>query len=408
MIISIGSTGEQRISAKKFLELTDAGRHSYLKAFPLSRHRSLIKGSDSSPKVPKLKEGKSYSAQEFLALSEKDQKAYIRRNPKTSHVVAEPKVKRAAKKPKVNKSKEVNAKRNSQRKQMEVAGIGSVTKNELSTLPAITSQHLTKAAANIEDRREEVKESIFHQLRDKPELREAGFAGIRRFLNGDKAFDHRELDEDEDGDFDFDFDEDEPEVKRKGHGIADKYLQRDGKAVLNFIIKASLLTCGIALIAAGAGPLAAVIGRGILELSADFKGLAGSDVDDSKTVDDVISSTVSYLRNVDDITLKEVTQKTFAAVANDDYEEYSFELEVDDTNPVSNQILELLRSSGYEADLVDDVITSESAGLEIRIGTDAGTQIGSSDPLMRDSSPDISFNRNDINHINRIRRGHKR
>lgn len=98
--------------------------------------------------------------------------------------------------------------------------------------------------------------------------------------------------------------------------------QRDGKAVLNTIIKYGILAAGVSLIAVAAGPMAAVVGRGMLDMWSDLHSLVALSASekDEDTLQEVIKQVSSYIRNMDHEDLKEGSQDMFTAFASADVE----------------------------------------------------------------------------------------
>lgn len=97
----------------------------------------------------------------------------------------------------------------------------------------------------------------------------------------------------------------------------DSKKQRDGMSVTRTILKYSLLAAGIGLMAVAAGPLTAVIARGLLEYWSDMRSLSSADMDEqnTNTVDELITQTVSYLRNMDHDDLQSQSKDMFTAIA---------------------------------------------------------------------------------------------
>lgn len=104
----------------------------------------------------------------------------------------------------------------------------------------------------------------------------------------------------------------------------DSKKQRDGKSLLTMIVKGALVAGAVGLIAVAAGPLSMVIARGMLDLYGDMRSLASkaaADMEKSEdernydTVDEVITQTVSYLRNMDMDDLHDHSKEMFSALA---------------------------------------------------------------------------------------------
>ena len=107
--------------------------------------------------------------------------------------------------------------------------------------------------------------------------------------------------------------------RKKGANRAhkDSKKQRDGMSVTRTILKYSLLAAGIGLMAVAAGPLTAIIARGLLEYWSDMRSLSSADMDEqnTNTVDELITQTVSYLRNMDHDDLQSQSNDMFTAIA---------------------------------------------------------------------------------------------
>lgn len=103
---------------------------------------------------------------------------------------------------------------------------------------------------------------------------------------------------------------------------------RDGKSVLLTVLKYSLLAGGVAAIAFGAGPLAAIIGRGMLDIWQDMpnRSMAAADDDedeDRKTVDEIITQSISYLKNYELEDLHDVSKQMFKSLASAEPDKYA-------------------------------------------------------------------------------------
>lgn len=104
--------------------------------------------------------------------------------------------------------------------------------------------------------------------------------------------------------------------------------QRDGKSLLTMIVKGALVAGAVGLIAVAAGPLSMVIARGMLDLYSDMRSLSSSDTEKTEdernydTVDEIITQTVSYLRNMDMDDLHDQSKEMFAAIASSEVDIY--------------------------------------------------------------------------------------
>lgn len=225
---------------------------------------------------------------------------------------------------------------NQQRDSFKVAGAGLITKEQVRAIAHIKPDHLHKAAANIENNRDDIHDMIGKQLSIYPEFKKRGLSAVRDILQGDNAFDPKN--EAEDADFtedDYKAAEKASSEQKKGkkkksilkrmkkgvkkkvkRALRDSKKQKDGKAMLITIVKYSMIGAGIGLLALSAGPIAMIIGRGLLELSEDIRSMAASsEDDDSKTIDDVISLTVDYLRHVDLKDLQDTSREAFVSLS---------------------------------------------------------------------------------------------
>lgn len=243
-------------------------------------------------------------------------------------------------------------------------GAGVINKESVKALGQIKSEHLHQAAANIDNNRDEAIDLVEKQLADKPNLKDRGLEALRDMMEGDGLLDgkHDEDDDerqavddegqplfDEDGQalsekdkkaadstnpHEDDESEDEEEKPKKDKGKKKKKKhdrshrdgkkQRDGKAILTTIVKYSLLAGAVGLIAVAAGPLSMVIARGMLDLYSDMRSLSAAaaaelekdqDERNYETINEVITQTVSYLRNMDMNDLHDQSKEMFAALA---------------------------------------------------------------------------------------------
>jgi len=109
--------------------------------------------------------------------------------------------------------------------------------------------------------------------------------------------------------------------KKKKKKKKDEKKKRDGQAVLGAIAKFALLGAGVALLAIGAGPLGMVIGRGLMDMwssiestAANSEGKTQEEIDHD-TVDEILTQTTSYMKNMDLNDLHESSQHLFKAIA---------------------------------------------------------------------------------------------
>lgn len=109
--------------------------------------------------------------------------------------------------------------------------------------------------------------------------------------------------------------------KKKKKKKKDEKKKRDGQAVLGAIAKFALLGAGVALLAIGAGPLGMVIGRGLLEMWTSIESTSASGVEktqeelDHDTVEEILTQTTSYMKNMDLNDLHASSQHLFKAIA---------------------------------------------------------------------------------------------
>lgn len=315
---------------------------------------------------------------EYQALDAKGKAAYDARFPKNGHKERFRKG-RAPKQGKTvldggqtpkearDKRKEDTLKVDVQRNTMHDEGAGTINKQSVQALAKIKPEQLHQGAANISSNREEIHSLVADQMKDRPNLFGRGLASVRDMMQGHHMDDdvlegeYTEVNDDvqaddEDGnplndengkpiskkakkqneaengpdpsqsedDDDEDDEEDDSKSKKKKKKKKkgkDKKKKRDGHAVLNAVIKTALLGAGIGLLAMGAGPLGMVIGRGLLDLWTDFQAAAAADPEktqeelDHDTVDEIITQTVSYMRNMDMHDLHDHSKEMFSALA---------------------------------------------------------------------------------------------
>lgn len=118
--------------------------------------------------------------------------------------------------------------------------------------------------------------------------------------------------------------------KKKKQKKKDKKKKRDGQAVLNMVVKMALLGAGVGLLAIGAGPLGMVIGRGLLDIWGDMQtAKAGAqpektpEEENHDTVDEIITHTVNYMRNMSMQDLHDSSKHMFSALAADHIDVYA-------------------------------------------------------------------------------------
>ncbi|MNV12550.1 hypothetical protein D3C71_1031570 [compost metagenome] len=145
----------------------------------------------------------------------------------------------------------------------------------------------------------------------------------------DEAGPDPSLDDDKDPSLDDDDEDDEDEEerrerkkKKKKKKKKDEKKKRDGMAVLGAVAKFALLGAGVALLAIGAGPLGMVIGRGLVDLWSNIESTAANggpektqEEIDHDTVDEILTQTASYMKNMDLTDLHQSSQHLFKAIA---------------------------------------------------------------------------------------------
>jgi hypothetical protein len=421
-----------RLSKEKFLKLSSKEQTAYLDEYKKSSHRFLLKGNKETPEAaPEKKKGKKkgkkdkirrLTRNEYNALSDKDRERYDATYTKNSHKM---RFKKGGKKGKKDVSidgreskqearqrrKELMSKVDTQRNVIHDDGAGVINRESVKALALIKPEHLHQGAANIENNRHEIRDLVEHQLRDKPELSQRGFAALRDMMHGglleDKSKEDDEdiiegefeelpnapavVDNEDDDVIEGEFEEieeapekpkfskerlkefekdggkfkprrgdDKPYInengekeyyddgdpvtvgdmreieydeirksragdrkkskskKKRDRAHKDSKKQRDGHSLLNLVVKTAILGAGIGMLAMGAGPLGMIIGRGILELWSDMPSLSaanGLTDEDSDTVDEIITQTISYMRNMDLDDLKGQSTEMFTALS---------------------------------------------------------------------------------------------
>lgn len=348
----------------------------YLKHYPRSKHRYLLSQKKDDKPTPEVQKRRRLTRNEYSGLNKKDKAKYDSQFPKNRHKFkhkASKRVKgdfahdaRETKRQAGTRRKADMVEVDKQRNVLVDDGAGVINKESVKALGQIKSEHLHQAAANIDNNRDEAHELIDIQLKDKPNLKERGLNALRDMMEGDGLLDGKhdaeEDDErqatDDDGnplfgedgkaltekqkkeqasesdDEDEDEDEeDEPKPKKKKgkkkkkkHDRAhrDGKKHRDGKALLTMIVKGALIVGAVGLIATAAGPLSMVIARGMLDLYSEMRSLSAAaaaelekDPDERNydTIDEVITQTVSYLRNMDMNDLHDQSKEMFSAIA---------------------------------------------------------------------------------------------
>lgn len=370
MLVSLSLAQKpRRVGKETFLKMASMEQKRYLEAFPKSSHRYLlkkprqvspaeIKNADKPKKEKKVKPPiRRLSRLEYNALSEKDQRKYDKHYPRNSHA---PRFKTSKKKQKdvvmdggkskqeqLAERKEYAAKVDKQRNVMHDEGVGVINKQSVQALAEIKPQHLQQGAVGIENNRDDIRDTVDKQLEAKPELASRGLAAVRDMMGGELLEGERVPDKDDDAE-DAEFeeindatdaaaDDAKPEKKKKKkkkkkkHNRAhkDSKKQRDGHAVLGLIAKTALLGAGVTLLALGAGPLGMIVARGMLELWSDMQSLSATaklSDDDSDTVDEILTQTVSYLKNYDVHDLQEQSETMFSALAGTTEDLYALSL----------------------------------------------------------------------------------
>ena len=317
---------------------------------------------------------------EYDALDDKAKAKYDERYPKSRH---KPRFKggkgrkqdvklstKESRKDATKRSKEKMAEVDKQRKILTDDGAGVINRESVKALEGIKPEHLKRAANNIDENRDEIHDVVDAKAKDKPHLFDRGLGAIRDLMQGDgkasndddmrsegdKESDPERQAVNSEGEPEFDADgkpitegdkandpdlsddedeDDEDEEKsskkkkkgkkdKKGNkGHKDKKKQRDGKAVLGFVVKAAILGAGVTMLALGAGPLGMIVARGLLDTWEDFKGIAATAADGEltleeqnyNTVNEIITQTQSYLRNMDMDDLHAQSKEMFSAIA---------------------------------------------------------------------------------------------
>ena len=321
---------QRRLTRTEYDALGDKAKAKYDERFPKSRHK------------PRFKGGKGIKQDVKISTKE-------------------------SRKERTQRSKEQVAEVDKQRKILTDDGAGVINRESVKALESIKPEHLKRAANNIDENRDEIHDVVDAKAKDKPHLFDRGLGAVRDLMQGDashareddnrsegdKETDPERQATDADGNPEFDADgkpitegdkandpelsddeeeEDEEEEsskkkkkkkKKGGKGHKDKKKQRDGKAVLGFVVKAAILGAGVTMLAMGAGPLGMIVARGLLDTWEDFKGIASTAADGNmtleeqnyNTVNEIITQTQSYLRNMDMDELHAQSKEMFKAIA---------------------------------------------------------------------------------------------
>lgn len=117
--------------------------------------------------------------------------------------------------------------------------------------------------------------------------------------------------------------------KKKKKKQKDTKKKRDGQAVLGAVAKFALLGAGVALLAIGAGPLGMIIGRGLMDVWSAMESNAAANPEktqeelDHDTVDEILTQTVSYMRNMDLDDIRTGSDHLFQAIASSQQDIYN-------------------------------------------------------------------------------------
>lgn len=301
-----------RLSKQEFLDLKPKAQLEYLEVFPNSSHRFLLKGKTAKKHKAKeedmnerqLQKKKKSDRSEFKA--SKPSKKFKKVSHDPDHEV------NVRSKKKAERSKELAIVSN-QKQTIEQNGIGEITSKSIEYASQVKQTDMHRAANHIEEERNHIHSMVDKALEGFDEFRERGMDSLSHMLVGGDV-DHTENDEP-------DFDVNDHESYEEHHKnkkklrpfgmLKDKFKQADGNAMLNLIIKASILSAGVGFMAIGAGPLAMIIGRTMLEIGTNFQGFASNKDRDSQVVDQVIDLTVTFLRNAQAQDLNMMTVKKF-------------------------------------------------------------------------------------------------
>lgn len=391
LLVSLSLAAPQkRLNKDDFLRLGTSGQKKYLEKYPKSKHRFLLKGKTVKKGHTEPVKQRRLTRTEYDGLSDKAKAKYDERYPKSRHKprfkggkgrVQDTKIStKESRKDRTKRSKETMAEVDKQRKILTDDGAGVINRESVKALENIKPEHLKRGANNIDENRDEIHDVVDAKAKDKPHLFDRGLSAVRDLMQGDAASTHdddnrsegdKETDPDRqavdaDGQPEFDADgkpitegdkandpelsddadeeeEDEEEDKKSkkkkkkgkkdkkgGKGHKDKKKQRDGKAVLGFVVKAAILGAGVTMLALGAGPLGMIVARGLLDTWEDFKGIASTAADGNmtpeeqnyQTVNEIITQTQSYLRNMDMDDLHAQSKEMFSAIASSHVDVY--------------------------------------------------------------------------------------
>jgi hypothetical protein len=366
-----------RQAQHRYLETYPKSKHRFL----VQERVRKAKKAARPAKLPKAEPTKvrRLSRAEYSALDDKGKNRYNERFPKSSHTPRFRKARKPFTKTKHDnkesrtetgrRRKDESLKVDKQRMTMHDEGAGTINKQSVMALSQIRPEQLRQGAANINSNREEIHGLIDQEMQARPNLYGRGLASVRDMMHGGLLDDDvedaefEEVDEaqaedddgnplnDEDGkpitkkqkkerdaelgpdpsleDEDEDDDEDRKKKKKKKKGKKDKKKQRDGQAVLTSIAKFALLGAGVALLAVGAGPLGMVIGRGLMDLWTSIESNAAANPQktqeeiDHDTVDEILTHTVSYMRNMQLEDMRQSSEHLFEAIAADQLDIYN-------------------------------------------------------------------------------------
>lgn len=331
----------RKLSRTEYSALDEKGKKRYNERFPKSGH------------VPRFRKGRKDMSKKRVDGKESRKEAGQRR---------------AAEGVKVDK----------QRNTMHDEGAGTINKQSVMALSNIRPEQLKQGATNINNNRDEIHGLVDQEMQRRPNLYGRGLASVRDMMQGgmldDDVIDgeYEEVDddsqaEDKDGSplhdeegkpiskkqkraaeddagpdpsLDDD-DEEQPRSKKKKRERSeetdeerkkrkkkkkkkkgkDEKKKRDGMAVLTAVAKFALLGAGVALLAIGAGPLGMVIGRGLMDMWSSIESNAASSPEktqeelDHDTVEEILTQTTSYMKNMDLNDLHQSSQHLFKAIA---------------------------------------------------------------------------------------------
>lgn len=339
----------RKLSRDEFNALDDKGKKRYNERFPKSGH------------VPRFRKGRKDMTKKRVDGKESRKDAGKRRA-------------------------EEGLKVDKQRMTMHDEGAGTINKQSVKALAAIRPEQLKQGATNINNNRDEIHGLVDQEIQNRPNLFGRGLASVRDMMQGNLLDDDvidgefEEVDDesqaedsdgrpmhDEDGkpiskkkkraaedeagpdpSLD-DEDEEKPRSKKKKRDLSDESEEdsekrkkkkkkkkkkdskkkRDGQAVLGAVAKFALLGAGVALLAIGAGPLGMIIGRGLIDVWSSMESTAGANQEktqeelDHDTVDEILTQTVSYMRNMDLDDIRAGSDDLFQAIASSNIDLYN-------------------------------------------------------------------------------------